>query len=186
MLEPDPVTAPVIARIFDEFVGGTGLYAIAEGLTSDCILSPSGHDRARNRHRASSRGVWSKIAVRAILQNPHYTDYQVWNGQERHEELIDVEDVSLGHVHWARCGRRMQDSWNHGRAYYRCKFPKECAVGKGEHPGTIYMREDALTPAIDRWVAQLFGDDHIEETCAALEETAWPDACTNECVGGGT
>ena len=233
VLEPDPETAPVVARIFDEFVGGSGLYAIAEGLTRDGILSPSGHDRARNRHRASSRGVWSKIAVRAILQNPRYTGYQVWNRQQRHEELIDVEDVSLGHqskmrwndrsdwiwsdepthdaivdlaqftaaeavfagsqrakvrrertkhtyllsghVHCARCGRRMQGSWNHGRAYYRCKFPKEYAVGKGEHPSTIYVREDALTPAIDRWLAQLFDDDHIDETCAALEEAAGPD-----------
>ena len=32
-LKPDPVTAPVVHRIFTEYVGGRGLFAIAEGLT---------------------------------------------------------------------------------------------------------------------------------------------------------
>ena len=188
VLKPDPETAPNVTRIFDEFISGSGLYAIAEGLTRDGILSPSGHDRGRNRHRASSHGVWSKIAVRAILQNPRYTGFQVWNRQQRHEELLDVDDVALGHqskmrwndrtdwiwsvnpthealvtleqftaaqavftgakrakvrrertkhtyllsghVYCAECGRRMQGSWNHKRAYYRCKFPAEYAVAK--------------------------------------------------------
>ncbi|MCB0991966.1 MAG: zinc ribbon domain-containing protein [Acidimicrobiales bacterium] len=80
-----------------------------------------------------------------------------------------------GHVYCAECGRRMQGSWNHDRPYYRCKFPKEYAVGKGEHPNTIYVREDAITPAIDNWLAQLFDDEHIDATCAALETAAGPD-----------
>ena len=33
VLAPDPTAAPVVGRIFDEFVAGSGLYAIAEGLT---------------------------------------------------------------------------------------------------------------------------------------------------------
>lgn len=37
------------------------------------------------------------MAVRAILANPRYTGYQVWNRQRRDEVLLDVEDVSLGH-----------------------------------------------------------------------------------------
>ncbi|MCP4958737.1 MAG: hypothetical protein GY925_05635 [Actinomycetia bacterium] len=56
-----------------------------------------------------------------------------------------------------------------------CKFPKEYAVGKDQHPNTIYVREDALTPAIDNWLAQLFDDDHIDATCAALEQAACPE-----------
>jgi site-specific DNA recombinase len=233
VLEPDPETSVNVTRIFDEFIGGSGLYAIAEGLTRDGILSPSGHDPARNRHRSTSHGVWSKIAVRSILQNPRYTGFQVWNRQQRHEELLDVDDVALGHqskmrwndrsdwiwsenpthealvdleqftaaqavftgaqrasvrrertkhtyllsghVHCAECGRRMQGSWNHKRAYYRCKFPAEYAVAKDKHPKTIYVREDALTPAIDGWLAQLFDDDNIDDTCAALETGFGPD-----------
>jgi site-specific DNA recombinase len=233
VLEPDPETAPNVARIFTDFIGGAGLYSIAKSLTRDAILSPSAHDPARNRHRTSSKGVWSKVAVRAILQNPRYTGFQVWNRQQRHEELLDVDDVALGHqskmrwndradwiwsenptheaiisldqfsaaqaiftgakrakvrrertkhtyllsglVHCAECSRRMQGSWNHNRAYYRCKFPAEYAVAKSVHPKTVYVREDALTPAIDNWLAELFDDDHIDETCAALETTAGPD-----------
>ncbi len=96
-LEPDPEAAPVVQRIFAEFLAGRGLFAIAEGLTADGVLSPSAHDPDRNRHRASSGGAWSKSAVRAILKNPRYTGYQVWNRQARHEILIDVDDVALGH-----------------------------------------------------------------------------------------
>jgi len=109
VLAPDPIAAPVVARIFDEFIGGKGLYAIAEGLTADGILSPSAHDRARNPHRQSSGGAWSKIAIRAILQNPRYTGRQVWNRQRRDEVLIDVNDVALGHETKMRWNDR--DDW---------------------------------------------------------------------------
>ena len=96
-LEPDPIAAPVVRRVFEEYVAGKGLMAIAEGLTADGILSPSAHDPARNRHRASSGGAWSKGAVRAILDNPRYTGRQVWNRQRRDEVLVDVEGVALSH-----------------------------------------------------------------------------------------
>jgi site-specific DNA recombinase len=100
-LEIDSVAAPVVRRIFREFLGlGTsverGLFAIAEGLTRDGIPSPSAHDRARNRHREGT--AWAKGAVRAILTNPRYTGRQVWNKQRKDEVLIDVKDISLGHV----------------------------------------------------------------------------------------
>jgi site-specific DNA recombinase len=94
-LEPDPVTAPVVKRIFREYLSGRGLFAIAEALTADGILSPSAHDRARNRHRTTV--AWSKSAVRVVLTNPRYTGRQVWNKQRKDEILIDVEDVALGH-----------------------------------------------------------------------------------------
>jgi DNA invertase Pin-like site-specific DNA recombinase len=227
-LESDPKAAPVAQRIFAEFLAGRGLYAIAEGLTADGILSPSAHDPDRNRHRSSSRGAWSKSAVRAILRNPRYTGYQVWNRQARHDTLIDVNDVALGHdtkMRWndrdqwiwseqqtheplitveqfegvrrifrgasrsavrrektkrgpyilsgmmrcGVCGRRMQGSWNHDQPYYRCKFPAEYAIAEQRHPKTIYIKEAAITPTIDQWLAQLFDDDHIDDTCAALE-----------------
>jgi len=34
-------------------------------------------DRARHRHRTGA--AWSKSAMRALLANPRYTSYQVWN-----------------------------------------------------------------------------------------------------------
>lgn len=94
-LEPDPVSAPVVARIFTEYLAGRGMFSIAEGLTRDGIASPSAHDPDRNRHRSGA--AWSKSAVRVILSNPRYTGRQVWNKQRKDEVLIDVEDVALGH-----------------------------------------------------------------------------------------
>ncbi|MGQ0616239.1 MAG: recombinase family protein [Acidimicrobiia bacterium] len=226
-LEPDPVAAPVVDRIFTEYVAGKGLMAIAEGLTSDGIPSPSAHDPARNRHRASSGGAWSKGAVRAILDNPRYTGRQVWNRQRRDEVLVDVDDVALGHetkMRWndradwvwsadivheplisvelferaqeqrslagkrastvrprrkntyvlsglVRCGvceRRMQGVWAHDRAYYRCRFPAEYAEVQGRHDRSVNVREEAILPGLDRWLAGIFDPDHLDETCEAL------------------
>jgi site-specific DNA recombinase len=95
-LELDPAAAPVVARIFAEFLAGCGLFAIAERLTRDAIPSPSAHDRARNSHRSGI--AWSKSAVRAILTNPRYTGRQVWNRQRKDEILLDVNDVAQGHI----------------------------------------------------------------------------------------
>jgi site-specific DNA recombinase len=106
-LEPDPATAPVVQRIFAAYLAGRGLYAIAEGLTRDGIPSPSAADPLRNPHRSGV--AWSKSAIRAILANPRYTGYQVWNRQRRDEVLIDVDDVALGHQTKLRWNHR--DHW---------------------------------------------------------------------------
>jgi DNA invertase Pin-like site-specific DNA recombinase len=94
-LEPDPVTAPVVARIFAEYAAGRGLTSIARGLTRDGIPCPSAYDRERNPHRHSE--VWETSAIRVIVTNPRYTGRQVWNKQRTDEVLLDVEDVALGH-----------------------------------------------------------------------------------------
>jgi len=73
-LTPDPQTAPVVQRVFAMYLGGYGMFAIAEALTRDDILCPSAYDRARNRHRAGL--AWSKSAVRVIPTNPRYTGRQ--------------------------------------------------------------------------------------------------------------
>lgn len=108
-LEPDPATAPVVERIFTEFVGGFGYSKIASGLTDDGILSPSGHDPRRNRHRQTSAGLWGKTAVKAILQNPRYTGYSVWSKQRRDEVLVDKDNVALGHTSKLRWNN--EDDW---------------------------------------------------------------------------
>lgn len=226
-LEPDPIAGPVVQRIFEQYVAGKGLMAIAEALTADGIPSPSAHDPARNRHRASSGGAWSKGAIRAILDNPRYTGRQVWNRQRRDEILIDVDDVALGHetrMRWndrsdwvwsaevvheplvdvelferaqeqrtlagkrattvrprrkntyvlsglVRCGvceRRMQGVWAHDRAYYRCRFPSEYADVQGRHERSVNVREEAILPGLDRWLATVFDPEQLDETCEAL------------------
>jgi site-specific DNA recombinase len=227
-LEVDPVAAPVVRRIFDEYTNGAGLYAIAEGLSRDDIPSPSAHDPERNRHRRLSNGAWSKSAVRAILANPRYTGFQVWNKQRRDEVLLDIDDVAQGHstkMRWndtsawifseslahepiidreafdrsralaatratgrgprtrstprpyvlrgllqcGTCGRRMQAQWSNSAPYYRCRYPAEYALTNDvDHPKTIYVRQDEIVPALDRWLSTVFDPANIEETCALL------------------
>lgn len=95
-LEPDPITTPVVQRMFTLYAAGHGLRSIAQALTDDDVPSPAAYDPARNRHR-DPRG-WSHAAVRAILTNPVYAGRRVWGKQRRHEELLDVEDVAAGHI----------------------------------------------------------------------------------------
>src|SRR6202000_550848 len=106
----DAEAARVVQRIFAEFIAGHGFYAIAEGLTRDGIPSPSAHDPARNRHRCGI--AWNKFAVRAILVNPRYTGYQVWNKQRKDEVLIDVDDVALRHKTKLRWHETGQGLWS--------------------------------------------------------------------------
>ena len=106
-LDLDAEAAPVVRRIFAEFIAGMGIFAIAEGLTRDGIPSPSAHDPARNTHRDGI--AWAKGAVRAILTNPRYTGYQVWNRQRTDEVLLDVENVALGHT--AKQRWNPEDKW---------------------------------------------------------------------------
>jgi hypothetical protein len=96
-----------VVRIFTMFLDGYGYLAIAERLTAQHLPPPSGHDRARNPHRLGL--AWSKSVVRAILSNPRYTGYQVWNKQRRDEVLLDIDDVAAGHVSKIRWNPR--DQW---------------------------------------------------------------------------
>ncbi len=215
-----------------------GLHLIAAGLNQDGVPSPSAHDPDRNRHRAAGRGKWAKSAIRAILANPRYTGFEVWNKQRKDEVLVDVDDVALGHVtkmrwnqtdqwitstgatheplvsratfdavqaaygsrkgprtrapkthrhyllagrmHCAVCGRRMQGHWTHGRAYYRCKFTEDYPGGDCGHPRNVYVREDTVVRGLDSWVASLFDDDHIDDTCDRLAGVSEPDPAAQE------
>jgi site-specific DNA recombinase len=48
VLEADRVTAPVVQRIFDLYVGGTGLRPIAARLNTEGLPCPSAHGPSRN------------------------------------------------------------------------------------------------------------------------------------------
>lgn len=78
-LEPDPVTAPVVGRIFTMYLAGAGFRTIAHQLAEEGTPSPSACDRQRNAHR-SGRG-WAFTAVRSILENERYMARQVWGRQ---------------------------------------------------------------------------------------------------------
>ena len=73
------------------------------------------------------------------------------------------------------CERRMQGSWNHEQAYYRCRYPTEYALPRGtQHPKIVYVREAQIVPPLDDWIAGIFEPDRLEETCRALAELRNP------------
>lgn len=236
VLEPHPDYAPIVKRIFSEYLEGTGIKAIASALTAEGIPSPSAADPNRNRHRSSSRGAWGQSAVRAILKNPRYTGYQVWARQRKDEVLLDIDDVAAGHVtkqrwnpedewQWSRepahealiskndwqavqdefaagtrrsapsrrrthdymlkgmitcssCGRKLVANVVRGRLQYRCRMKDE--YPGLDHPRSLSVREDQLLPTIDRWLAQLFDEDHIDETVSSLAKVESNDINTAE------
>ena len=228
-LEPDPVTAPVVVRIFELYLAGSGWGSIANQLNAQGFPCPSAHDRRRNRHRSGV--AWTAGAVRAIVGNPRYVGRQVWNRTRRDESrLLDPLDPALGTDYrqvasdrgdwvWsqevshepiitvetftaaqdllaagthrpatrlrpttrpyilrgllfcghAACGRRMEGAWNHDKPWYRCKVDRASVAAKGHgHPPTVYVREDRITEALDRWIAELFNATNIDNTLAAL------------------
>lgn len=177
-LRPDPVAAPVVRRIFNDYAEGRGLQVIAEALTSEGILCPSAYDRIRNPHFGGV--AWSKGTVRAILVNTRYAE---WGGMRStlpgYEQLIDsdlfgrvqevfarkraVRDTSAavervyrlrGLLRCGHCNRAMQGSWNNGEAYYRCRFPEKYADANGIcHPRNVYLRERRLLEPLLDWLS---------------------------------
>ncbi|SFK74829.1 recombinase family protein [Geodermatophilus ruber] len=96
VLEPDPATAPAVQRVFDLYLSGTGLRAIATRLNQERLPCPSAHDPDRNTHRL--KDGWQASTVRAILTNPCYLGHQVWGRWHRVERLLDPMDVAAGTV----------------------------------------------------------------------------------------
>jgi site-specific DNA recombinase len=62
-LEPDPSTAPIVQRIFDDVSAGRTLRQIAAALTAGSIPTPTGKGKPR----------WNHQSVKWILQSPTYT-----------------------------------------------------------------------------------------------------------------
>jgi site-specific DNA recombinase len=140
----DEAAAAVIRRIFAEFLGGDGIGVIAARLNAERVACPSARDRQRNPHRDGR--AWSARTIRSILGNPRYTGRQVWNRQRTDEVLLDVHDVTLGHVPRRR--------WNDPGAWVYSDHPAQppdrrrrrlrpgpAAPGLQGHPG------DAPAPA---------------------------------------
>lgn len=224
-LEPDPVTAPVVERIFTLFVAGHGLKDIANILTADGVPSPSAHDPDRNPHR-DPRG-WAHTAIRVILRNEKYLGRAVWGKQARVEQLYDLDDVAAGYVtnlqwtpndkwvygpddahpplvsrelwdaaqarievrathaarttrspklttrpfllrgllHCGLCDRKMQGSVSHETLRYRCIVAQTRALPAylAHHPKAVYVRQDAVVDALDRWLGALASGDWLAE-----------------------
>jgi hypothetical protein len=82
---------------------------------------------------------------------------------------IKRQYVLSGLISCSLCERRMQGTWAHDAARYRCKFPSEYTLAnKVEHPKSVYVRESAIVPKLDEWLAGLFDPANLDATCETL------------------
>lgn len=194
-LEPDPIAAPVVRRIYREYLAGNGLHAIAKGLTPrrhPVPLCPRPRAQLPPRRRRLAQGC-----DHSDPHQPRYTGRQVWNKQRKAEILLDIEDVAAGYetkFKWNEpgtwiwsdniaheplvsaenyctlCGWKMEPTFNHGRPHYRCRYPAEYAEANGiTHPRAIYVREDHIVPHLDKWLCR---SSHC--TASTLLSRHWP------------
>jgi site-specific DNA recombinase len=124
-LQPDPVTAPIVRRIFETYDAGIGFRSIAQNLEGEGIPSPG--EIGPVRHPRSA-GVWGGSAVRAILTNPRYLGRQVAGRQRRHDELVNARDPALGTVsrqRWQDTGAWSWSEQSAGHASSRTSYGTE-------------------------------------------------------------
>ena len=94
-LEPDPVSAPVVAWMFAQRLAGHSIARVTRALNDAGVPCPSAADPKRNPHRSGA--AWALRTVAAILANPRYTGRQVWNRQRTDCDLVDPANTGLGH-----------------------------------------------------------------------------------------
>ncbi|MFI6686775.1 recombinase family protein [Streptomyces sp. NPDC050485] len=127
-------------------------------------------------------------------------DQWIWSAQPVHEPLVSLEDfkatqtqrtsrherrdhprpprttthpyVLRGRMRCSICRRKMQGSFNNGHPHYRCRYTSEYARTTAlDHPPTIYVREDAVLPRLDSWIAQSFAPDRLDRTLHELQRS---------------
>jgi site-specific DNA recombinase len=80
VLEPDPVTAPIVKMIFHGYVvAGMTITQLERKLNGDLKLYPPPQSPDPKRRT----GMWGRSSVWEILHNPKYTGFQVWNRRQR-------------------------------------------------------------------------------------------------------
>lgn len=67
-LVPDPTCAPVVERIYRDYIGGMSMLSIAKALTEEHIPTPSQHKKGER----GKTGRWNSVIIKRILTNPTY------------------------------------------------------------------------------------------------------------------
>ena len=87
-------------------------------------------------------------------------------------------------MHCGVCGHRMQGNPNHGENHYRCRYPRDFAPALGmDHPPTVYVRESAIVPKLDEWIATLFASENLDETRRKLAEAGGASEADHARIG---
>ncbi len=77
-----------------------------------------------------------------------------------------------GRMRCSICRRTMQGSFNNGHSSYRCRYTQEYARAAAlDHPPTLYIREDAVVPPLDAWIAKVFEPGRLARTLHELQRS---------------
>jgi hypothetical protein len=115
----------------------------------------------KQRWNESGKWIWSDRPVhKAIIDTEMFERVQALRrarGEraQRGPRRTPRPYALRGILFCGACGRRMQGSWNNDAPYYRCRFLSQYAAkNKVDHPRAVYLREDQLVPAVDRWLVR--------------------------------
>lgn len=121
--------------------------------------------------------VWSKEVVHIPLVAPEvFAAAQAKRrvrrntaGVERKPRAVNRTYALRGLMRHEMCGRKMEGSYNHGAPHYRCRYTAEYAnSAQLDHPLSVYVRESAILPKLDRWIARHFSPSRLPTTLRSL------------------
>ncbi|TCC33229.1 recombinase family protein [Kribbella speibonae] len=96
---------------------------------------------------------------------------QKWSAVERRRTSPKRVYALRGLVRCGLCARKMEGAARRQEiVYYRCNA-RTLVPGSASalaHPRQIYLREDVVTPAVNRWIGSLFDPVHRPDTLEAL------------------
>jgi site-specific DNA recombinase len=135
---PDPDTAPIVIRIFEEVASGKSLRWVARGLIADGVKTPSQERETGMTGGKNGRTIaqnWTRGTLQRFLHRECYRGVLVsedlW--QRAQAQLIrSKEDAARNTVHPADqllraglavcgyCGRPMQVKWDNRQPVYHC------------------------------------------------------------------
>ena len=116
----DETQAPVVVRIFELYVSGLGLKAIAKRLTSEGAAHPKPF---RRRDGLAPVVGWSPATVRTILHRDLYRGVVVWNRSRKRDDWGQVDQRERPKEEWVEVPMESlrivsDDLWNRVRS--RC------------------------------------------------------------------
>jgi site-specific DNA recombinase len=138
------------------------------------------------RWNENSSWVWSDGRAHEALIGPElFTLAQELSKAAEHRPMAAKQRTAArryvlsGIIACGICNRRMQASWNHEMAHYRCRFPYEYALANRiNHPLTVYVREDEVVPVVDEWLLGLAAPEHVDKTAEALVQASKADTAS--------
>ena len=147
--EPDPETAPIVKRIYAQFLSGTGARPIMRQLNEEGIPSPGRlrYLRGQTKRACYSDCLWTQQVIKQILMNPTYMgdlvfgrmptalylgqpDYHYEPDESKWRILPDMHEalVSRGDFYQVReileAGRRENEAKLEASRNYREKHPQ--------------------------------------------------------------